>query len=80
MANIRTLRVPCLDDEAAEKCAGMLEDNGLDVTGTDGRFVLVPAGWSPGFVWSLAEAVSDYCIDAELARWASDAAEAGIHV
>lgn len=79
MATIRTLRVPCVDADAAEKAAEYLRGLELDVKDTDDRYVLVPAGWSPGFVWALAETLGDFCIDAELARWAEDAATAGIH-
>ena len=75
---LRTLRVPCFDAEAAETCATHLRDQGVDVTGIDDRFVLVPAGWSPLFVWDLAENVADWCIDAELATWARRSAERAV--
>lgn len=72
---MRVLRVPCTDPAAAERAATHLrEQHELDVDGTDGRHVLVPAGFSAGFVWALAEVTGDYCEDAELAAWATDAA------
>lgn len=74
---IRTLRVPCETPGDAEDAAIYLRDEeGVEVTGTDGRYLLVPAGWSPMFVWLLAEAVQTYADDEELARWAGCAASA----
>ncbi len=75
----RTLRVPCADPAAATAAAAHLADElDVDVAGTDGRHVLVPAGWSALFVWDLAETVQHlgYSHDDELAAWANDAATA----
>lgn len=75
---MRVLRVPCTDPETAARAADHLRGpHQLDVNGTDGRYVLVPAGHSPGFIWALAEASSDFCDDAELAAWATDATSVG---
>lgn len=77
--SLRTLRVPCTDPAAAERAATFLRDQEqLDVTGTDGRHLLIPAGWSALFVWDLAEMVLAHGFgdDAELARWGDSAASA----
>jgi len=76
--SIRTLRIPCADQQQAIDCKNALRGQEVDVERVDGRFVLVPAGWSALFVWDLAEAVQDYCVDAELARWATREAQAAI--
>jgi hypothetical protein len=78
MTGLRTLRVPCFDAQAAADCAAHLRGQGVDVAGVDDRFVLVPAGWSALFVWDLAEAVADWCIDEELARWARRQADIAV--
>lgn len=73
----RTLRVPCASLAMAAAAEAYLRDEELiDVTGIDGRHLLVPAGWSPVFVWNLAEALEPYGHDDELAQWASTAASA----
>jgi hypothetical protein len=72
---MRVLRVPCTDPPAAEAAAQSLRAQQVDIIGTDGRHVLVPAGGSPAFVWGLAEQLQagGHGYDAELAAWAADA-------
>jgi len=76
---MRVLRVPCTDPPAAEAAAQNLREQQLDVIGTDGRFLLVPAGWSPAFVWQLAEQLQSggHGHDTELAAWATDVTAVG---
>lgn len=70
---MRTLRIPCATPQLAAAAEAALTGQGVDVNGVDGRYLLVPAGWSPRFVWDLAEQLQDYCDDDELATWAGDA-------
>lgn len=76
---MRVLRVPCTDPPAAEAAATALREQAVDVYCTDGRYLLVPAGSSPAFVWGLAEQLlsGGYGYDAELAAWAGDTTSAG---
>lgn len=71
---MRTLRIPCATPQLAADAKAVLTSQDVDVDGIDGRHLLVPAGWSPLFVWDLAEQLQDYGHDDELATWAVDAA------
>lgn len=66
------LRVPAATPELAEAAATHLREQGIDVDGVDGRFVLVPAGWSAIFVLDLSElmVMREFGDDDELAQWA----------
>lgn len=74
----RVLSAPCTNPQAAADAANHLRTQHVDVLGTDGRHVLIPAGWSAMFVWDLAEQLrySGYGHDDELALWAAEAANA----
>jgi hypothetical protein len=74
----RVLRVPAIDEGLAVHAEDYLLQQGIEVNGRDGRFVLVPAGWSAIFVWDLAELMQehDYADDAEIAAWATDVTSA----
>lgn len=76
----RVLSVPCTDPQQAANAANYLREQHVDTIGSDGRHVLVPAGWSAMFVWDLAEALQrgGFGDDAELAAWANDTALAGL--
>lgn len=53
---MRTLRLPCLDSDSAEKCViYMRETEQIDVDGTDGRDVLIPWGGDVRFAVEIAE-------------------------
>ena len=70
---MRILRIPCATPQHAIDAQAALTARRIDVTGIDGRYLLVPAGWSPLFVWDLAVQMEKYGHDDELARWATDA-------
>lgn len=74
----RVLRIPCVDPQRAADAANFLRGRYVDVFGSDGRDLLVPAGPSAAFVWSLAEELGAYAHDDELANWATAAAAAGM--
>lgn len=69
----RVLRVPAATPERAEAAADHLRGQGIDVDGVDGRFVLVPSGWSPIFVLDLSEimVLGGFTDDDEAAQWAA---------
>lgn len=54
------IRMPCVDGEAAAELLAKLRADEIDVTGIEGREVLVPTD-RPGFVWHLAQ----YAVDAD---------------
>lgn len=74
----RVLRIPCADPQHAADAANFLRAKDIDVLGSGGRHVLVPAGWSARFVWDLAEQLGPFAHDDELANWATAAAYAGM--
>lgn len=53
----RDLRMPCIDADTAERFAAWLREQGVDVSGVEGRHVLVPAD-STRFVWDIADAAA----------------------
>lgn len=58
-----TIRIPCVDGAAAADLLAKLKADDIDVTGIEGREVLVPTN-RPGFVWNLAE----YAVNADCAH------------
>lgn len=71
---LRILRIPCTTPATAATAANRLARY-LDTAGTDGRHLLIPASYSPAFVWGLAQHLQalGYGDDTELATWATDA-------
>jgi len=57
------IRMPCVDGEAAAELLAKLRADEVDVTGIEGREVLVPTN-RPGFVWDVAQ----YAVEADCAH------------
>jgi hypothetical protein len=49
------LRIPCIDEQAAQKFVEILTEDDIDTNGTEGAEVLVPWGGDPHFAMGLAE-------------------------
>lgn len=55
-----TIRMPCVDGAAAAELLARLKADEIDVTGIEGREVLVPTN-RPGFAWDIAH----YAVEAD---------------
>lgn len=53
-----TLRVLCIDDNAAQLCEAWLLSEGIDTNGTDGRDVLIPWGGDARFALAVGESAT----------------------